>query len=545
LSAQNHLTNSFLGSGIASLDEILRGGFTRDRLYLIEGSPGAGKTTLALQFLMEGVKRGESLLYITLSETSVELRAVAAAHGWSLEGIHIHEVLPSESILNPNEQYSIFHPSDIETGATTQTILDLVDKIKPTRLVLDSLSELRLLASNPLIYRRQVLAFKQFITSRSCTTLFLYDRSASDGDLQVRSIAHGVISLKRMTTDYGDIRRKLEIVKYRGVAFREGLHDYKIQHGGLVVFPRLVAADSREFFVQKQFASGIKELDSLLGGGVEEGSSTLIAGPPGTGKSTLAAQFVFSALQQYSKAAMFLFEESVSNLLNRCDNLRIDLRSHVAADRICLQQIDPAQLTPGEFVNTVCRAADHGAKIIVIDSLNGFLQSMPNEKLLATHMHELLTYLAQRGVITFLIGVQQGMLGGNMATGVDASYLADNVILLRYFEANGEVQQAISIFKKRGSAHERTIRRIMVTSDGIKIGPVLRQFHGILTGVPKLTPFVQDPNTPLENISLENTSLESVSVESVSAQNVSVQNVSVENGSAENASAKKGTSGNG
>lgn len=485
LSTQEYSADTFLGSGIASLDEILRGGFTRNRLYLVEGSPGSGKTTLALQFLLEGVQRGESLLYITLSETAVELHAIAEAHGWSLDGIHIHEVLPSERVLNPDEQYSIFHPTDVEMGTTTKAILDMIDTIKPTRLVLDSLSELRLLASNPLIYRRQVLAFKQFITSRFCTTLFLDDRTSGDGDLQVRSIAHGVISLKRMTTDYGGIRRRLEVIKYRGVAFREGLHDYKIQYGGLAIYPRLIAAESREFFNQKQFASGVDELDSLLGGGLEEGSSTLIVGPPGTGKSTLASQFVLSCMEQNNKAAMFIFEESVSNMLNRSDSLGIDLRSHMDDGNLSLHQVDPAQLTPGEFIHAVCKAADAGAKVIVIDSLNGFLQAMPSEKLLGTHMHELLTYLGQRSVITLLIGVQQGMLG-NMSSGIDASYLADNVVLLRYFEAFSEVQQAISVFKKRGSGHERTIRRIEIGPGGIKIGPVLREFHGILTGVPKL-----------------------------------------------------------
>jgi circadian clock protein KaiC len=487
---QNISTHRFLSSGITGLDDILRGGFTSDRLYLLEGSPGSGKTTLALQFLLEGAKRGEVVLYVTLSETAVELRAVADAHGWSLDRIHIHEVLPSESILDPAEQYSIFHPSDVEMGATTKGVLSIVEELRPTRVVLDSLSELQLLASNPLVYRRQVLAFKQFFASRSCTTLFLDDRTADQGDLQVRSIAHGVISLERMATDYGGIRRRLEIIKYRGIAFREGLHDYKIQHGGLIVYPRLVAAETREVVTRHQFSSGLPELDTLLGGGLEEGSSTLIAGPPGTGKSTLAAQFVASCLKQGQNAAMFVFEESATNLLHRADALDIDLRSHLETGRLSLRQVDPAQLTPGEFVHVVCKAAEDGVKVVVIDSLNGFMQAMPNEKMLVSHMHELLTYLGQRGIVTLLIGVQQGMLGGNMSTNVDASYLADNVILLRYFEASGEVQQAISIFKKRGSEHERTIRRLSITKDGINIGPALRQFRGILTGVPQ---FVENP----------------------------------------------------
>lgn len=483
---QNITTHSFLSTGVQGLDDVLCGGLTRDRLYLLEGSPGSGKTTLALQFLLEGVRQGEPVLYITLSETAVELRAVAAAHGWSLDGVHVEEIIPSESILNPEEQYSIFHPSDVEMGTTTREILSIVESMRPTRVVLDSLSELQLLAGSTLLYRRQVLALKQFFSKHSCTTLFLDDRTASDGDLQVRSIAHGVVTLERMSTDYGGIRRRLEVLKYRGIAFREGMHDYKIRHGGIVVYPRLVASETREMTQREQFKSGLPELDSLLGGGIEEGSSTLIAGPPGTGKSTLASQFVAACLQQQQHASIFIFEESAANFLTRADAIGLNLRSHLPSGALALRQVDPAQLTPGEFVHIVCRAADEGAKVIVIDSLNGFLQAMPNEKMLATHMHELLTYLGQRGVVTLIIAVQQGMLGGNMSTQVDASYLADNVILLRYFEAMGEVQQAISIFKKRGSWHERTIRRMSITTKGVEIGPVLKQFQGILTGVPTL-----------------------------------------------------------
>jgi circadian clock protein KaiC len=480
-------TPLFLSTGIAGLDDILGGGLTPNRLYLIEGEPGSGKTTMSLQFLMEGVKHGESVMYITLSETEAEVRAVAASHGWTMDGIIIHEVIPSESILDPDEQYTMFHPSEVEMGTTTQGILAAVEKYKPTRVVLDSLSELQLLAGSALRYRRQVLAFKQYFSTRSCTVMLLDDRTASGGDLQVRSIAHAVISLDLSTKDYGAERRRLRITKYRGVAFRGGMHDYIIAQGGLIVYPRLVASESRVSAKRAQLSTGIAELNALLGGGLEEGTSTLIAGPPGTGKSSLAAQVVDTAVRNNQNAAMFIFEESANNLLNRAEGIGMQLQKAIDTKLLTIQQIDPAELSPGEFAHSVCKAADRGAKVVVIDSLNGFLNAMPDERFMSTHLHEILTYLGQRGVVTILVGVQQGMLGTHMTTAVDASYLSDNVIMLRYFESGGEVRQAISVFKKRGSQHERTIRQFSITSKGIKVGPVLREFHGILSGIPTIS----------------------------------------------------------
>ncbi|HEY0033549.1 MAG TPA: ATPase domain-containing protein [Devosia sp.] len=484
MNKQTSSSRELLSTGIPGLDQILGGGLTRDRIYLIEGEPGTGKTTTGLHFLVEGVRRQESVVYITLAETAAELHGVATSHGWAMEGINIHEVLPSENLLQPEAQYTMFHPSEVEMGTTTQLILSAVEKLKPTRVVIDSLSELQLLADTPLRYRRQVLALKQFFASRSCTVMLLDDRTAASADLQVRSIAHGVITLEQSVKDYGSERRRVRVVKYRGMAFRGGMHDYDIQHGGIRVYPRLVAADTRVISSRAQLASGIEELDLLLGGGIEEGTSTLIAGPPGTGKSSLAAQFVSAATARLQKSAMFLFEEAANNLLNRADGLGMNIRPAYESGALTIRQLDPAEVSPGEFATAVCEAADNGARVIVIDSINGYLNAMPEERFLTTHLHELLTYLGQRGVVTILIGVQQGMLGGNMSTAVDASYLADNVLMLRYFEHNGEVKQAVSVFKKRGSLHERTIRQFSMSAAGIQVGNVLRGFRGILTGVP-------------------------------------------------------------
>jgi len=491
--------DNILSTGIQGLDVILAGGLLPGRLYLIEGEPGTGKTTTALQFLAEGARHGESVLYITLAESEVELRAVAKSHGWSLDGIHVHEVIGDERLLDASQQYTMFHPSEVEMGDTIQKILNVVAERKPARVVLDSLSELQLLAENPLRYRRQVLALKQFFANEQCTAFFLDDRTAKNGDLQVRSIAHAVLMFEQDTKEYGSERRRVRVIKYRGVDFRGGYHYYKIERGGIVVYPRLIAAESRVMQKRAQVTSGLARLDTLLGGGIEEGTSTLLAGPPGTGKSSLAAKFVHAALERGERAAMFLFEESVNNLVNRSEALHMNLRKYLDAGTLTIQQVDPAELSPGEFVHTVCRIAVDGAKVIVIDSLNGFMNAMPDERLLTTHLHELLTYLGQRGVVTLLIGVQQGMLGTATSTMLETSYLADNIVMLRYFEAGGEVKQAIAVFKKRGGYHERTLRGFKLSADGIEVGEVLREFHGILTGVPQPAKSVRAATPKIRN----------------------------------------------
>lgn len=482
-------------TGIEGLDDILRGGFTANRLYLLEGVPGSGKTTLALQFLLEGRRRNESVLYVTLSESEEELHGVAASHGWSLDDIAIRQLVPSAENLLPDDQYTMFHPSEVELSETTKTILEDVERTKPARVVFDSLSELRLLSGNPLRYRRQILALKQFFSGRNCTVLLLDDLTSSDRDLQVQSIAHGVVRLDQLNPDFGGERRRLMVVKYRGVQFRGGYHDYVIRPGGLQVFPRLVASEHRPSVTHERFASGIAELDLLLGGGIERGTSTLIVGAAGTGKSSLTAQFVTAAAGRGEHSAMFLFDESLRTLLTRCTGLGIDLPSHREAGRVTIQQVDPAELSPGELVQIIRREVEQrNLSIVVIDSLNGYLNAMPHERFLIVQLHELLTYLGQRGVATMLIGAHQGLIGGPMISPVDASYLADAVILLRYYELKGEVHQAISVVKKRGGSHERTIREFRMSDGRISVGEPLRAFRGVLTGVPilEVAPPVQE-----------------------------------------------------
>jgi len=484
-----------VSTGVPGLDYILCGGLPANHLYLIEGDPGTGKTTLALQFLLEGFRAGEKGLYVTLSETKSELLTVAASHGWSLDGIGVFELASLEQRLEAAEQYTVFHPSEVELSETTKRICEQVEKIQPARVVFDSLSEVRLLARDPLRYRRQVLALKQFFAGRRCTVLLLDDRTSEENDLQLQSIAHGVVRMERMAVEYGGARRRLTVAKMRGLQFREGFHDFNIQPGGLMVYPRLIAAENKavlnsEREAQREEAkSGIAQLDALVGGGIHYGTSTLVLGPAGSGKSTLLTQYAVALAAGGDRVACYLFEETRENFLERSAGLGLDLRAQVQNGRVSLEQIDPAEMSPGEFSHRVRTAVegkpgDGAARVVVIDSLNGYLNAMPSESFLLIQMHELLTYLNERGVLTLMILAQHGLVGSAMQTPVDVTYLADTVIVLRYFEAFGEVKLAIAVIKKRTGGHERSMRQFQISREGVRIGGPLKDFDGVLTGVP-------------------------------------------------------------
>ncbi len=473
-------------TGISGLDDILRGGLPRNRLYLVEGDPGVGKTTFALQFLLAGASRGESALYITLSETKAELESVAKSHDWSLDGIVLYELSAMNARLQAGDS-TFFHPSELELNQTTQAILDKVDEVNPQLVVFDSLSELRLLSETPLRYRRMILSFKQHFSKRQSTVLLLDDRSTEANDPHVRSLAHGVLLLEKLAPEYGVTRRRMRIEKVRGLKFREGNHDFVIETGRMEFFPRLIAAEHHVNFPQQTLSSGIRDLDSLLGGGLDFGTSTIVMGPAGTGKSTLAMQYAISAAKRGQKSAFFLFDEGLGSLLVRAKSIGMDLERYYRSGDIHLQQVDPADIAPGELVHKVRHLVEQREiKLVGLDSLNGYFHAMPGEKYLQLQLHELFVYLNQRGLVTIAIMAQHGLLGP-MQSQFDLSYLADTVLLLRFFEAGGEVKQAISILKKRTGRHERTIREFKIESRGLRVGGPLHEFHGILTGTPTFT----------------------------------------------------------
>ncbi len=491
-------------TGVEGLDDILVGGFTRRHVFLLEGSPGTGKTTIALQFLLEGANLNERCLYISLSETEEELRDSAASHGMELgDGIEIFELVPPESLLDADQQQSLLYSSDLELGETTKLIFEAFERIRPQRVVIDSLSEIRLLAQSSLRYRRQILALKHFFSRSDATVLLLDDMTSDNLDKTVHSVVHGVIHLEQLAPDYGSERRRLRVIKYRGQSFRGGYHDFVIKTGGVAVFPRLRAIEHKTGFDRTTLSSGIREFDDLLGGGLERGSSTLLIGPAGTGKSLFALQFVDAAVKRGEKAAIFVFDEELGLLFTRTKSMGIDLEKMSEEGLIHIEQLDAAELSPGEFAQRVRdRVASYDAKTVVIDSINGYQASMPQENALILHMHELLQYLNRQGANTFLTVAQHGLVG-DMKSPVDVTYLADSVILLRYFEALGKVRRAISVVKKRTGRHEETIREFRITSTGLTLGGPLSGFQGVLRGVPTFVgekqPLLQMPEEDRDN----------------------------------------------
>lgn len=476
-----------VSTGSSGLDNILGGGFDPERMYLYEGRPGTGKTTLALQFLLEGVRRGEHTLYISLSETERELDLVAQRHGWSLAGVTIFELVPSEITLDPSQELTILQPAEMELSETSQLIFDKVEELDPSCVVIDSLSELRLLAQSPLRYRRQVLALKHFFARRKSTVILLDDLTAHENDLQLHSIVHGVVLLEQLAIDYGAERRRLRVVKMRGIPFKGGFHDFTIERGGLAIYPRLVAAEHHTDFDGDFVPSGNAELDMLLGGGLERGTNALLIGAAGVGKSSIALTYAIAAAKRGEHSIIFAFDEGRGTAKARARALGLPFDEALEKGLIRLEQIDPAELAPGQFAQLVRQSVEKDkARIVILDSLNGYLNSMPDERFLVLQMHELLSYLSQMGVLTMLVLAQHGLVGP-MDTPLDISYLSDAVLMLRYFEYDGTVRRALSVVKKRSGRHEHAIREFRLSSGGVRLGPPLKGFSGIFSGTPVYT----------------------------------------------------------
>lgn len=482
-----HSQDERYSSGIKGLDDILGGGFPVNRLYLMQGEPGTGKTTIAFQFLLEGIKRGERCLYISFSESREELHAVARSHGWDISKLEMLELGSIEEQLKPEAQNTIFYPSEVEMNQTMDVLYSEIERIKPHRLVFDSISEMRMLAESSLRYRRQMLSLKQFFAKQHCTVILLDDLTTSPTDLQVQSIVHGVLHLQKLHPEFGNERRRFNVVKLRGIAFMGGYHDYTIKKGGAVIFPRMISNTHQTKVNDKQYSSNIKGLDNLIGGGLRSGTSTLFLGPAGTGKSTVTMQYAYAAAERGEKAIIFSFEESVATLIERTKSIGMDIQKYIDNGTLRISKIDPAQLSPGEFSDLIRHAVLHeDFKLVSIDSLNGYLHAMPEEQFLTLQLHELLTFLAGQGVATLLVLAQQGMLGQMMNTPIDLTYLADTVFITRYFEVRGVVKKAISVIKQRSGLHETSIRELSFSKDGIFVGKPLTELRGVLSGIPEV-----------------------------------------------------------
>ncbi|WP_129782002.1 ATPase domain-containing protein [Peristeroidobacter soli] len=495
-------TLSRIPSGNSALDLILNGGLPANRLYLLEGSPGSGKTTLGLQFLRRAIADGERALYVTLSETKEELMAVGASHDWDLSQIDIFELSALEEVLGEGRDQSILHPWEMQLGETMRLIQVELDRVRPTRVVFDSLSEMRLLAQDPLRYRRQVLLLKQYFAGRNMTVILVDDMTSNQEEIDrhLHSICHGVITLERQTLEFGAARRRLQVQKLRGVDFVAGYHDFAIRKGGLEIFPRLIASSHHAPFVGDAVSSGVEELDALLNGGPLRGTCTLLTGPAGCGKTTIALQYLHAACLRGEVAAIYEFDERIGTMFARAKAFGMDIEAHVKSGSLQVEQIDPAELSPGEFAARVRHQVEsRGVRLLVIDSLNGYLAAMPEEKQLILQLHELLSYLNQQGVATFLINPQQGLLG-SMQTNLNISYIADVVLMLRFFEAGGRIRKAISVLKHRGGAHEDSIREFRVDARGVRVGEPLVDFRGVLTGTPE---YMGEREPLLEDRSLE------------------------------------------
>jgi circadian clock protein KaiC len=492
-----------VSTGVAGLDAILGGGLPPGHLYLLEGTPGTGKTTIALQFLLAGAAKGQRGVYVTLSETRRELIEVAQSHGWALKGVDVIELSGDEGVA-ADELYTVFHPAELELQHTMSAVLDAIERVKPTLVVLDSLSEMRLLARDPLRFRRQILALKHFFTGRNTTVLLLDDQSGAEGDLQLHSLAHGVVLLEHVALEYGAERRRLQVTKLRGLRFWGGYHDFRIRTGGIVVYPRIATGSPMSDPQVRHLQSGSEPLDRLLGGGLQEGSSLLLIGAAGTGKSVLSTQYACAATARGDRVRFFLFDERLNSFILRNEALGMDLKDSLADGRLKLHQIEPTQMSPGEFANEVARAVEEeDVRMIIIDSINGYMKSMPEERLLPIQVHELLSYLSNRGVTSIMTLVQQGIFGNPVDEAAEISYLADTVLLLRYFEVQGSVRQALSVVKKRSGDHERTIRECRVATGGMSVGEPLVEFQGVLTGVPSYVGSV----TPLMHNDLDQPTL--------------------------------------